>query len=277
MNTNDIKYSVLMCVYAGDNPEWFNLAIESMLLQTISADEFVIVKDGPVTEKINEIIDKYRLKFRDLFNIVELKKNMGLGEALRQGVLHCHNEWIVRMDADDYSVPSRVEQQMRAAYKKEADIVGSDVVEFTSIPDRKHQRAIRVFPKKHQDIVKFGRRRTPFAHPAVIMKKSHVLSVGNYKDAYLHEDFDLFIRMLQNGCIAYTVKEPLVFVRVSEDFYKRRGGIRYLGALLKFNLKQLKSGWMKPVDFIVRSESNIVFCLLPNSVRDFLYRRVLRK
>ncbi|MDE5917652.1 MAG: glycosyltransferase, partial [Oscillospiraceae bacterium] len=154
MNTNDIKYSVLMCVYAGDNPEWFNLAIESMLLQTISADEFVIVKDGPVTKKINEIIDKYCLKFRDLFNIVELKKNMGLGEALRQGVLHCHNEWIVRMDADDYSVPSRVEQQMWAAYKKGADIVGSDVVEFTSIPDRKHQRAIRVFPEKHLDIVK---------------------------------------------------------------------------------------------------------------------------
>ncbi|MCM1508607.1 MAG: glycosyltransferase [Ruminococcus flavefaciens] len=277
MKINNVKYSVLMCVYIKDNPEWLCLAINSMISQTLPADEFVIVKDGPVTYEIESALNKYCSKFPKLFHIVQLEKNSGLGEALRYGILQCRNEWIVRMDADDYSIPSRVEKQLKIAYRKNVDIVGSDVAEFIGMPDKKHQTALRVFPKNHKDIVKFSRRRTPFAHPAVIMKKSHVLSAGNYKSAFLHEDFDLFIRMLKQGDIGYTIKEPLVFIRINEDFYKRRGGVFYLKSLLKFNLKQLKSGWMKPSDFIIRSASNIVFCLLPNQIRDFMYRRVLRK
>lgn len=271
------QYSVLMCVYGKDNPEWFDLAIDSMVSQTFPPAQFVIVEDGPVPQQIEAVISKYREQYPELFHLVKLEANVGLGEALRIGVPQCRYEWIARMDADDYSVADRIEKQFYAAARENADIVGCDVAEFTGFPDEEHKKAVRVFPEKHIDILKFGRRRTPFAHPGVLMRKSRILSAGNYQSAYLHEDFDLFIRMLRDGCIGYTVKETLVFMRVGDDFYARRGGIRYLNTLLKYNWKQYRDGWMGMSDFAIRSASNIAFCLMPNHLRDVLYRRLLRK
>ena len=266
-----------MCVYVKDNPEWFDLAIQSMLNQTIPPHEFVIVEDGPITNELHFVVEKHRNRNEALFNIVKLEKNSGLGEALRVGVENCHNEWIARMDADDFSTPCRVEKQLNAAEKNHADMIGCDVAEFGGIPDEEHVRAVKRFPETHDGLIQFGRRRTMFCHPAVLMKKSQILAAGNYCSAYLHEDFDLFIRMLQNGCIGYTVKDVLVYVRVNDDFYQRRGGWFYLKTLLGFNWQQFRSGWMRLSDFVIRSCGNIAFCLMPNGLRDYFYRKVLRK
>lgn len=269
------KYSVLMAVYIKDNPDWFALAIDSMLKQTIVPNEVVIVEDGLITDELKEVIRERQVRYPNLIRSISLEHNKGLGEALRIGILQCKNEWIARMDADDYAYPQRCERQFWAAEHEGADIVGCDVNEFVGMPDC--VVATRVFPEKHEEIYKFAKRRTPFAHPAVIFKRSQVLEAGNYQSAYLHEDFDLFVRMLASGYRGYTVKKALVAVRVSNDFYMRRGGWVYLKALLLFNRKQYKNGWMSWTDFLIRSSANIVSCLVPNMLRDWIYRRLLRK
>lgn len=268
-------YSVLIAVYKNDNADYFDFALESMLNQSLKPDQIVIVEDGLLTEELYKVIENKMNEHENLFSIVKLEKNRGLGLALREGIKHCKNEWIFRMDADDYSAPERCKKQFEAAQREHADMIGCDVNEFIGNPE--NVVAKRVFPEKHEDIYKFGKRRTPFCHPAILMKKSQVLEAGNYQDAYLHEDFDLFVRMLAMGCKGYSLKEPLVSMRVSDDFYSRRGGVAYLKTLLKFNYKQLKRGWMGINDFVMRSAANIVFCLMPNSLRNILYRKVLRK
>ena len=125
--------------------------------------------------------------------------------------------------------------------------------------------------------MRFSRRKVPFCHPAVMMKKSAVLRAGNYHSVFPHDDYDLFVRMLATGSVGYNVKKILFHVRVSEDFYKRRGGFAYVWTLLKYNAELLKMGWMSPVDFFVRSCGNIIFGLAPVGVRGWLYRRLLRK
>ena len=70
------KYSVLMSVYKNDNPKWLTESIECMLNQTIKCDEFIIVEDGPLTNELNEVIDKYLKNYSDLFNIVKIEKNL---------------------------------------------------------------------------------------------------------------------------------------------------------------------------------------------------------
>ena len=275
MEKTSVQYSVLMAVYEKDNPEWVEIAIQSMLDQTLMASQFVVVKDGPIPAELDAVLEKYRNKYEKLFDAVQLEKNSGLGEALRVGVLHCKYDWIVRMDADDYSVPDRCEKQFAAQEKYQADMVGTDIDEFVGEPN--HVIAKRVFPEKHDDILSFGRRRTPFSHPGILMRKSKVLEAGNYRTAFLHEDYDLFVRMLMKGCIGYNVKEPLVCMRVSEDFYARRGGAKYLKVLLKFNMQLYHIGWMKFNDFVVRSAANTVSCLMPNNIRDLIYKKLLRK
>lgn len=269
------QYSVLIAVYKNDNPEWFDFALESMIKQTKAPAQIVIVEDGPLTEDLNQVIETKCNDNPCLIDTVKLEVNKGLGSALREGIKHCKYEWVFRMDADDYSAPDRCEKQLAAAKIMNADIIGSDVNEFIDTPDNVVAR--RVFPESHEELYRFGKRRTPFAHPAVLMRKSQVLAAGNYCDSYMHEDFDLFARMLSKGYIAYNIKEPLTSVRVSSDFYNRRGGYKYLKTLLKFNCKLLRSGWMGMTDFMVRSCANTVFCLMPNRLRSRLYREVLRR
>ena len=65
-----MDYSVLMSVYYKENPEWFDVSIQSMLNQTIKTSDFVIVKDGKLTEELDRVIDDYTSKFPNIFNII---------------------------------------------------------------------------------------------------------------------------------------------------------------------------------------------------------------
>ncbi len=108
-----MNYSVLMSVYKNDNPVWLHEAILSILNNTIKPNDFVIVKDGPVTKEIDEVISSFQAKNPDVFNIVALEKNMGLGPALNKGILACKNNLIARIDADDISDEKRIEKQLK--------------------------------------------------------------------------------------------------------------------------------------------------------------------
>jgi len=110
-----------------------------------------------------------------------------------------------------------------------------------------------------------------------MLKKSKVLDAGNYRSYYLVEDYDMWVRMIENGANCYNFEEILVFMRISEDFYKRRGGIKYLSSILKFKKEQFNNGFYSKKDFIISSFAHIVMCLMPNKMRDLLYRKVLRK
>ena len=268
-------YSVLMSVYEKDRPEWVEAAIESMAAQTWPPEEILVVEDGPVPESLGNAIDACAVRHPGIIHRLPCAENKGLAEAMKYGVPRCSCEWIARMDADDYSDPHRCEEELRLAVAQNADIVGCDCAEFEGTIE--NVTALRVFPEDHASLVRFSRRKTPFCHPAVMMKKSAVLKAGNYQDVYLLEDYDLFVRMLAGGSKGCSLKQTLYYVRVSSDFYGRRGGIKYVKALLGFNAKLLREGWSSPVDFAVRSCGNLLLGLSPASLRRWLYRRLLRK
>lgn len=267
-------YSVLMSVYQKENPEWLTLSVESMMAQTVSPHDIVMVEDGPLTPELYAALDKLEEAYPCLLR-VPLEENVGLGPALAEGVLHCSCELIARMDTDDYAYPTRCQEQLEAIRIQQADMVGSSIDEFIGHPQ--NVIAHRILPESHEEIVRFSKRRTPIAHPSVMFKKSMVMKAGNYRDRYLVEDYDLFVRMLLQGAKAYNIPTVLVAMRISEDFYMRRGGLLYLKSLLSFNKQLLHCGWVTRRDYVVRSGGNIVLCLLPNRVRDWTYRRFLRK
>ena len=64
------KYSVLMSVYYKEKPEYLKLAIRSMLEQTVAPEEFIIVKDGPLTDELDAVIDDYVKEYTELFTII---------------------------------------------------------------------------------------------------------------------------------------------------------------------------------------------------------------
>lgn len=270
------NYSVLMGVYYKENPKWLKQSIQSMLSQTIVTNDFVIIKDGKLTKELDEIISEYCKQYPDIFNIVELAKNQGLGPALAIGIKECKNELIARMDSDDISIKDRCEKQLNFFKENpDMDIVGSNIAEFIENID--NIQAYRILPEHDNEIKQYAKRRNPFGHPSIMFKKSKVLEAGNYRSYYLCEDYDMWIRMIQKDAHCYNIQEILVYMRIGEDFYKRRGGIKYLKSILKFKKEQYKNGFYSKKDYIISSGSHIFMCLMPNNIREILYKKILRR
>ena len=270
------NYSVLMSVYYKDNSEWLNMSIECMLNQTVKPSEFVLVEDGSLTDDLDSVINKYEKKFPRLFKIIKNKNNKGLGLSLQEGITHCSNEWIARMDSDDYSPCDRIEKQFNILEEyPDLGIIGSNAIEFIDSIDNKV--ASVVLPENNEEIIKYSKRRCPYRHSGIIYRKSEVLAAGNYKDCYCCEDYDLYSRMEMNGTKGYNIQEFLLYVRVNPDFYERRGGLKYLKSILSFKTKLYKNGFFSFKDYIISAGAHVVVCLLPNKVRTFVYKRLLRK
>ena len=269
-------YSVLMSVYYKENPEWLRISIDSMLNQTVFPSEFVLVEDGPLTEELNRVIGKYEKKYKNLFKIIKLEKNQGLGPALKIGVENCSNEYIARMDSDDYSVPERVEKEL-LIFKKipELGMVGTNVVEFIDTPQNIISYVI--LPETNNEIIKFSKKRNPFRHPSIMFKKAAILGAGNYREYYLCEDYDMWLRMIRAGCQCYNIQEILTYMRISKDFYKRRGGIKYLKSINKFKKEQVKVGYFTKLEYFKSIIPHAIVCLMPNFMRDIIYKKFLRK
>lgn len=112
----------------------------------------------------------------------------------------------------------------------------------------------------------------------VMYKKSAVLKSGNYQSVLLYEDYDLFARMvLEYHIKSYNIPEPLYYIRTSEDFFKRRGGIKYAKTVLKFKWGQYRKGYMSLMDFCISGLGQAFVCVLPNSLRKIFYMKFLRK
>ena len=127
------KFSVLISLYVKEKPEYLRLAIDSMLNQTVTPDEIVIVEDGPLNDSLYSVLDEYEGKITR----VRSEKNIGLGLALNLGLKACKNELVARMDTDDISKSDRCEKQLkRFEEKPELAIVGAWVDEFTVSPDQ---------------------------------------------------------------------------------------------------------------------------------------------
>lgn len=269
-------YSVLMSVYEKENPSYLEEALLSMLNQSISPEEIVLVEDGPLTSELNETIDSFSSARPELFTIVAYPENHGLGYALERGVPACRNEIIARMDSDDYAFPTRMKEQLTLMHEQNLDMVGSQIVEF--VDDYEHPVATSTLPVSSREINTYSKKRNPFRHPSMVFKKSKAIEAGNYSSEFLYfEDWDLFNRMLAIGCKAWNVNHPLVAMRVSAVFYGRRGGPAYLPHIWKFKTAQLKRGYFTFGEFLVSTVPHVAVCLVPNSVRSFIYTHLLRK
>ena len=269
-------YYVLMSVYHKEKLEYLKQAIESIQAQTLSTNDFVLVCDGPLNEPLDSVITAKQQEMGESLNVVRLAKNGGLGNALNEGIKHCKNELVARMDSDDIAYPNRCEKQMAVFNAHpEVSICSGIVEEFTT--DLNTVDAKRVPPETNAEIVEFAKKRNPFNHPCVMYKKSAVEAVGSYQDFYLLEDYYLWLRMLMAGCQGYNIQEPLLHMRAGSDMYLRRAGWKYAktqARLFKFMKKQGFIGEGQYIkSCVIRSGSS----LAPNWLRKFIFEKVLRK
>ena len=273
MNT---EFSVLMSLYFKEKPEYLKAAINSLLNQTVRPKEIVIVKDGPLTDELEAVLSEYTEKYADFFVLVPLEKNVGLGLALAEGLLHCNCELVARMDTDDIARKDRFEIQLAEFDRDpELDICGSHMYEFESTPEE--VVAKRTVPLSDAEIKKYQRRRDGFNHVTVMFKKSSVLAAGNYKSCLLMEDTLLWVNLFKYRAKAMNIDDYLVYARIGKDMYERRGGYEYFKKYKRARRIIYETGYISLYDYYYTIIVQFIVALMPNKLRGIVFKKILHK
>lgn len=262
-----------MSVYYKEQPEFFRLALESLVNQTTKADEIIIVKDGVLTTELDSVVDDFSGKLP--IKVVALEKNGGLGNALRLGVEMCSYDIIARMDTDDICRSDRFEKQIKFLSEHiDIDIVGSWISEFDGKPENIY--ALRRLPCEHDDLVVFAKKRNPFNHMTVVFRKQSVLNAGNYKHFMCLEDYNLWVRVIMSGARLANIPEELVNVRAGLNMVSRRKGLKY--AINEYRLQKefLDIGYLSYLEALINTLIRVPVRLMPSCVLKFVYRLLRR-
>ena len=271
-------FSVLLPVYAGDQPEFFFRAVSSATReQELSPKQLVVVCDGPVDESISDFLHRAsRGQENDLLGpinvrVVRLKHNMGLANALNIGLAHCSHEIVARVDADDISLPQRFAIQI-PLIEGGLGLLGSAIQEFSD--DEAEAGLVRSMPTSEEEIRRVISYRSPFAHPSVVYRKSAVEAVGGYEHLQLMEDYLLFARMVAAGVPCGNTPEVLVRYRVGSGAYKRRGGRHMLRSEMRLQKIFRNEGIVSNAQFARNLAIRGGYRLIPTDLRQLLYRSV---
>ena len=109
-----------------------------------------------------------------------------------------------------------------------------------------------------------------------MFRKSSVLDAGNYQPVPFAEDYDLWVRMLCNGCQAANLPDVLVYARTGNGMIQRRGGIQYIKSIYALQRRFLKYGFISHMEFIRNCLIRTIAGLMPGQLRGFLYQFFLR-
>lgn len=269
-------YSVLMSVYAKEDPEYFARAIESIVHQSVISNDIVIVCDGPLTQELDDVLNHFTSRYPDIFNIIRLEKNVGIGAAANIGLQYCKNDLVAKMDGDDIAVAKRCESQLRLFEDDpELTVCGGYIEEFRENPDEPY--AVRAVPFSNDDIRAFAKRRQPFNNTTVMYRRNAVLAVGGYRDLRRCEDYDLYIRLLHAGYKAANISDVLVRVRVNRDAYARRGSWATLKGCILSRWGAYRLGYSSLLDVAVCVVGECIIIISPKWLKQFIYSRFLRK
>lgn len=272
------NFSVVTSAYKNDKSEFVRVALDSMLInQTVKPTEIVLVRDGQVPEVLDKLLNEYEARYPEVFNIIRLNQNGGLGNALKLGVENAKYDIIARMDSDDICLPNRFELQLKyLELHPEVDILGGQISEFIGIPENIIGK--RVVPCTNSEIYNFMKSRCAFNHMTVMFHKDAVLKAGNYQDWFWNEDYYLWVRMMIAKCKFANVPEVLVNVRSGANQYARRGGRRYYESEKGIKKLQLENKMITKKEYLYYvAQRYILQILMPNWLRGWVFRTLARK
>ena len=167
------KVAVILPVYKNDLCPYLKAAVNSILTQSYREVCLYIGIDGPIGEDLDAGLKEYG--DNDRIKLFYFQENRGLAAVLNDLLQRCFDdryEYIARMDADDISVPTRIEKQIQYLVSHpEIDVVGGSILEIDENGDSRGK--IIVYPSNPQGCRSFFSKRNPHAHPAVLFRKRY--------------------------------------------------------------------------------------------------------
>jgi len=218
------KIAVILPIYKNDNISYIDLAINSILNQSYKDIYLYIGVDGPIGQDLIGCLKKYEPKENII--IQYFSENRGLAVVLNDLLAKCIShgyEFVARMDADDISLPQRLEKQMTYLEEHpEVDVVGGSIEEINEKGEPRGK--IIIYPETHEACRAFFARRNPHAHPAVLFRSSFFKKTGcYYRPEYRqNQDTMLWFDGLKNDVKMANIPDVVLKFRMTESLFKKR-------------------------------------------------------
>jgi hypothetical protein len=269
-----LPIATLICMRAGSPLDLALRAIHSTAASLTGGDIILLRIDGGLPEDLE--------LFRQAAAPVPLQL---LGSQHHQGLAACLNElidevlrnerWalIARMDADDESLPGRMEvQRMFLAERPDIDILGTACIE---VNEHGQRLQTKLMPLNHDAIVRRLPRSNPLNHPTVMIRRRVFTSGLRYRtDVRRTEDYHLWIDAASNGFKFANLAQPLLNFRRDSQFFDRRGGLRQAIADSNARLRAICAlGRINPID-IAWVFAAFGMRLLPGRLQKLAYLRL---
>ncbi|PMO55170.1 hypothetical protein BCT07_15570 [Vibrio breoganii] len=269
---NDIGVSVLMSVYKNEKPKYLDHSLHSIWTnQTLKPNEIILVEDGPLTDELRTIIERWNKKLATQFKSIKLAKNLGLASALNEGLKHCSNELVARMDTDDESLPKRIEAQVAYMIANPNIAACSAQLDEYNI-DLTQQIGQRLLPLYPEELSQFCKVRSPLSHPVVMFRKSVIEGMGGYPLFKNSQDWALWSLLIVNGYKLANLESKLLKMRTDTSLLERRGA-KYFSNEVRLYRYQKNIKLISRKRMITNIAQKSVLRLSPNFIKRYLYQK----
>ena len=229
--------SVLMSIY-NESIHDVNRSVESIITQTNSDFEFIIVIDNPNKREYLDLLYEYSKKDKRIV-ILENEVNIGLAASMNKALTKAKGEYIVRMDADDISVSTRLQKEVDFLRNHNCDVVFTNYIEIGQEDELLHNGEKACGFSSDKSIIEQIVFNGIVHHPTVMMKKESLMHVNGYRIFPCSQDQDLWIRMLEAGARFAFLDEILLYYRIRQDSISQKKGFQQY-VTIEYILKLLK-------------------------------------
>ena len=230
MASSSKKISVIMSTF-NEDVEWIKSSVDSILAQTYTCLELIIVCDNPSNKQLIDCIKTYEKRDRRIVFLVN-EKNSGLVYSLNRALELCSGSYIARMDADDIAHINRLQVQLDYLTEQGLDLIGANVNLFSAergvfyVTDKLRTH---VHLKKLLSVGSIG-----VVHPTFFARREVYDTLEGYSNARHVEDKEFLARVLVSGFRVGNVPDVLLDVRYNSHSVTKTNAyyVYHLGRLV---------------------------------------------
>ncbi len=260
-----------MPLFPGEKPEFLEATLNCLNNQTLKADEFLIAADGPLPQRLIEIINNCNLPI----SLYSFPFPRGIGSTLAEAALMCKGHVIIRIDSDDIYAPVHTENLIHGLNtNKNLGVIGCQLLEIDS--DGNNQFSTRKTPISYSIARKWLPWRNPLNHQTVAIRRLALEKAGGYRDCPGFEDWDLWLRIVEAGYQISSLSSCTVAARVNKKHRERRKGYLYAKKELKFYRTQIRESRINLYIGLIACIIRLPWRILPSPIMSWWMQSQLR-
>ncbi len=204
------RVSVLMGVY-NEEFNYIDLAIKSILSQSFTDYELIIINDAPENKKMREFLIKEK-KLSSKISIYTNEYNMGLAVSMNKAFKYSSGQYIARMDSDDISFATRLEKEVKILDSGKYDFVFTNYNIIDSQGKLIKEKVSDYYSNK--DITNNLYKKNIIHHPTIMMTRDIFMKANGYRNFPCAQDYDFWLRLISIDCRFYMIDEVLFNYRI---------------------------------------------------------------